>query len=162
MPTTLMASHMMCPRAGHLEQTLHMFAYLKQFNRSRLVFDETEPDFADTSTFVTADWAEFYPDAEEAIPLNVPEARGNSVMTSAFVDADHAGCKVTRRSHTGILIFVNRAPIFWFSKRQNTVESSTFGSEYIAMRQAIDCIVALRYKLRMMGIPFEGPTKVFL
>ena len=161
MPTTLMASHMMCPRAGHLEQTLHMFAYLKQFNRSRLVFDETEPDFADTSTFVTADWAEFYPDAEEAIPLNVPEARGNSVMTSAFVDADHAGCKVTRRSHTGILIFVNRAPIFWFSKRQNTVESSTFGSEYIAMRQAIDYIVALRYKLRMMGIPFEGPTNVF-
>ena len=29
------------------------------------------------------------------------------------------------------------------------------------MRQAIDYIVSLRYKLRMMGIPFEGPTNVF-
>jgi hypothetical protein len=27
-------------------------------------------------------------------------------------DADHAICCVTRRSHTGVLIFVNRAPLF--------------------------------------------------
>jgi hypothetical protein len=134
MPTTVLSSYMMSPRKGHLEQALHVFAYLKQYNRSKLVFDETEPNFADTSTFVDADWTEYYLDVGEAITLNVPEARGSFVTTSAFVDADHAGCQVTRRSHTGILIFVNRAPIFWFSKRQNTVESSTFGSEYIAMR----------------------------
>jgi hypothetical protein len=67
---------------------------------------------------------------------------------SCFVDADHAGCRVTRRSHTGIIIFVNRAPILWYSKRQNTVESSTFGSEFVAMRIAIEMIECLRYKLR--------------
>ena len=77
------------------------------------------------------------------------------------VDADHAGCRVTRRSHTGIIIFVNRAPILWYSKRQNTVESSTFGSEFLAMRQATDMIEGLRYKLRMMGIPVDGATNVF-
>ena len=71
------------------------------------------------------------------------------------------GDKVTRRSQTGILIFVNRAPIIWYSKRQNTVETSTFGSEFIAMKTAVEQIEALRYKIRMFGSPIEGPTNVF-
>jgi hypothetical protein len=37
---------------------------------------------------------------------------------------DHAGDRLTRRSQTWVLIFVNSAPIFWFSKRQDTVETS--------------------------------------
>ena len=68
---------------------------------------------------------------------------------------------MTRRSHSGVLIFVNRAPIIWFSKRQATVETSTFGSESVALRQGIDLIEALRYKLRMMGVPIDGPTKIY-
>lgn len=80
---------------------------------------------------------------------------------NCFVDADHAGCQLTRRSHTGVFIFVNRAPVLWFSKRQNTVESSTFGSEFVAMRIAVEMIEGLRYKLRMMGIPIDGATNTF-
>ena len=80
---------------------------------------------------------------------------------SCFVDADHAGNKITRRSHTGVIIFCNRAPILWFSKRQNTVETSSFGSEFVAARIAVELIEGLRYKLRMFGIPIEGPTNVF-
>ena len=49
-----------------------MFAYLKQYNKSRLVFDETKPNVADTYTFVKAGWCEHYPDTGEAIPLNEP------------------------------------------------------------------------------------------
>jgi hypothetical protein len=77
------------------------------------------------------------------------------------VDADHAGNQVTRRSHTGILIFCNRAPIIWFSKRQNTVETSTFGSEFIAARIVVELIDGLRYKLRMFGIPIDGPANMY-
>ena len=90
----------------------------------------------------------------------MPEPRGNSVIISCFVDSDHAGDKVTRRSHSGILIWVNNAPIVFHSKRQNTVESSTFGSELVAMRIAKELIVALRCKLRMFGIPIDGPANV--
>jgi hypothetical protein len=72
---------------------------------------------------------------------------------SCFVDVDHAGCRETRRSHSGIIIFVNGVPILWFSKRQNTVEASTYGSELLAMRVAIEMIEGLRYKLLMMGVP---------
>ena len=40
------------------------------------------------------------------------------------------------------------------------VESSTFGSEFVALKTAIDLIDGLRYKLRMMGIPINGPARV--
>ena len=93
--------------------------------------------------------------------MNAPTPRGRSVQTNAHIDTDHAGNKVTRKSQTGILIFCNMAPVIWYSKRQNTVVTLTFGSEYIALRTGTEMIIALRYKLRMMGVPLDGPTNVF-
>jgi hypothetical protein len=86
---------------------------------------------------------------------------GNPVEINTFVDSDHAGDSVTRRSRTGIIIFLNKAPILWLSQGQATVESSTFGSEFVAMRRAIEMVKSLRYKLRMFGIPLIGPALVF-
>ena len=65
------------------------------------------------------------------------------------------------RAETSNLIKLNGAPISWYSKRQNTVESSTFGSDFIALRIAAEKVQGLRYKLRMFGVPIEGPTFVF-
>ncbi len=78
-----------------------------------------------------------------------------------FVDASHADNKANRRSQTGILVFLNKAPILWFSKRQNTVESSTFGSKMVALKIAVEMIQGLRFKLRSFGVPIEGPADVF-
>jgi hypothetical protein len=49
----------------------------------------------------------------------------------------------------------------WYSKRQNTVEASTFGSEFQAMKNAVELAEALRYKLRMFGVPIEASTNIF-
>ena len=68
---------------------------------------------------------------------------------------------MTRRSKSGILLYLNSAPIMWYSKRQNTVESSTFGSEFVALRISTDLVISLRYKLRMFGIPIDGPANLF-
>jgi hypothetical protein len=160
MPVSLMSRYLTTPREGHLRQVFHIFVYLKRHKKSALLFDDNEPVY-DEERFAVCDWSEYYPGAREAIPPNAPEARGKSVVTSCFVDADHAGCKATRRSHTGVLIYVNKAPIIWYSKRQNTVETSTFGSEFVAMKIAVEQIEGLRYKLRMMGVPIDGPTNVF-
>jgi len=157
---SMLSSFLACPRVGHLEQTLHIFAYLKKYDRSTMVFDDTLP-VIDESKFQTYDWTEFYRDAKEDIPLNCPMARGKEVHMYCFCDADHAGDRVTRRSQTGIIIFLNRAPITWYSKKQNTVESSTFGSEFVALRIATELIISLRYKLRMMGIPIRTPCITF-
>ena len=86
---------------------------------------------------------------------------GKSVNISTFVDADHAGEKLTRRSQTGVLIFVNKAPIHWYSKRQPSVEASTFGAEFYAMKIAVEMNEALRYKLRMFGVPIDCPSNIF-
>ena len=82
------------------------------------------------------------------MPPNMPEPKGKSVTISCFVNANHAGNVITRRSQTGIIVYAQNAPIIWFSKRQNTVEASSFGSKFVALRTAKDMHVALlRYKL---------------
>ena len=159
-PIALLSRFLALPREGHLEQVLHCFAYLKKYDRSSIVFDDTVPVFEE-SRFLKAYWGETYPDAADPLPHNMPEPRGRAVSMTCFVDADHAGCRVMRRSHTGIILFVNRTPVMWYSKRQNTVETSTFGSEFVAMKTAVEQIEGLRYKLRMMGVPLDGPTNTF-
>ena len=85
----------------------------------------------------------------------MPEARGLAVIISCFVDANHAGDVKDRRSQTGIFIFLNRAPIHWYSKKQTTVESSTFGAECVALKITTEIIEELRYKLRMFDLVFR-------
>jgi len=155
--TSMMASYCAAPRIGHLEAVYHMFAYLKHHENSRLVFN---PDYAKHKPSEQADWSEFYRDAKEQIPLDMPEPRGKEIQTTCFVDSDHAGDKVTRRSRTGVLIFANRAPIVWYSKKQTSIETSSFGSEFSAMKTAVELVEGLRYKLRMMGVPLDGHTHV--
>ena len=106
-------------------------------------------------------WEEFYEVDDEPVPSNAPEPRGQPMKMTCFVDASHASNKVTYRSHTGIFILLNNAPVVWYSKRQNTVESSTFGSEFVALRVATELIEGLRYKLRMFGVPIDGATSVY-
>jgi hypothetical protein len=83
------------------------------------------------------------------------------MMMRAFVDADHAGDLVTRRSRTGFIVYLNMAPIYWLSKRQTSIETSSFGSEFVAMKQCCEYVRGLRFKIRAMGIPCEDPTFIF-
>ena len=77
-----------------------------------------------------------------------------------MVDASHADDLVTRGSVTGYLILIGNAFIKWYSKRQNTVESSTYGSELVAMRISVEALLEIRYKLRMMGLKFEDTSNL--
>ena len=104
---------------------------------------------------MSENWDEFYPDAEEEIPDKMPEPKGAKSYVTVMVDADHARDKVTRRSVTGIVLLVNNTPMIWITKRQKTVETSTYGSEMVAGRMAVETILEMRYKLRMLGVPIE-------
>ena len=157
---SLLSSHLALPRVGHLQQVYHIFGYLKGSPRRRIFFDPDHPNISE-DRFQRYEWVDFYRDVKEEIPLNAPEPRGREVSIHCFVDASHASEKVTRRSQTGVLIFVNRAPIIFYSKRQNSVETSTFGSEFTACKQAVEMIKGLRYKLRMFGVPLEGPASMY-
>jgi Reverse transcriptase (RNA-dependent DNA polymerase) len=157
---TFLSRYLAALRQGHLEQAFNIFSYLDSHQQSRLVFDGRDMP-VDETRFNQVDWPQYYPDDVEAIPPNMPQPLGKGVTVTCYCDADHTGCRMTRRSRTGILIYVQNSPIIWYSKRQNAVESSAFGLEFIAMKIAIEQIEALRYKLRMMGIPVLGPANVY-
>ena len=158
---SLLASQMALPREGHLMQVFRCFAYLKARHNGCLVYDPTYANFEDYKFEDGQDWVRAYGNVKEAVPGNAPEPHGKGVVIRVFVDSDHAGEELTRRSRTGYIIYVNSAPVLWHSKRQGTVETSVFGAEFVAMKQALEASRGLRYKLRMMGIPIEEPTYIF-
>jgi hypothetical protein len=60
------------------------------------------------------------------------------------------------RSVTGILHLMNKTPIEWYSKKQATVETATYGSEFVAAR-----IIDLRNTLRFLGVPIREKSYMF-
>jgi hypothetical protein len=146
----LLSSFTVQPRIGHMEEVLHIFSYLKCHLQSNIVFDPNEINW-DEDQFRKYYWKDFYHEATKAMPPHSPIPRGNSAQMNVFYDPHHAGNKLMRHLHTCILMHLNSATIQWYSKAQKTVESSTFGSEFIAMRICVDMIKAIRYKLRMFG-----------
>jgi len=157
---SLLSSHLAYPRIGHLLTALHVMGYLKLKHNTRLVFDPTYPEI-DMTMFPKQDWKQFYGDVAEAIPDNMPRPLGKPVDIRMWVDSDHAGEKRTRRSRTGFFIYINMACIDWVSKRQSTIETSVFGAEFVAMKHGIEKLRGLRYKLRMMGVPIDGPSLIY-
>jgi hypothetical protein len=160
---SILSRYLAQPRTGHLVQALHTFKYLEIHHKNELAFDPAYHDVADPALIEERilSMKQMYPDAVEDLPLNAPPPRGNPIEVNCFVDSDHAGDKITRRSQTGIILYCNTAPVIWYSKRQNTIEASTFGAEFVALRIASELISSLRYKLRMFGIPLTGPANTF-
>ena len=159
---SLLSSHLALPREGHMLQLFQIFAYLKKYHNTEMVYDPSDPTI-DESSFELRDWtsSEFgHLQGKEELPPNMPEPRGLGFTMRAKVDADHASDTTTRRSRTGFIVYLNCAPVYWMSKKQTSVESSSFGSEFIAMKQCCEYLRGLRYKLRMMGIPCDGPVYI--
>ena len=98
--TAVMSTHLALPHIGHLEQVYHIFGYLKGASKQRIFLDLQHPD-VDKRSFTKYDWTDFYRDADERVPSDMPPPRGRAVSTHCFIDSDHAGDKVTRRSQTG-------------------------------------------------------------
>nr|GEZ72566.1 retrovirus-related Pol polyprotein from transposon TNT 1-94 [Tanacetum cinerariifolium] len=55
------------------------------------------------------------------------------VALTAFADADHTGCQVTRQSTSGSVQFLGERLISWSSKRKKSAAISSTKAEYIAL-----------------------------
>ena len=140
--TSSLARFVAAPRKGHLDRALHVFGYLKKNPNRRIVIDSRDPIFEGSESALTKDLAsEFssvYPDAAEELDPKLPKPLIKELAITGLVDSDHAHDKVTRRSITGILLFVGRTPVFAMSKRQGAIETSTYGAEFNAMKTAVE------------------------
>jgi hypothetical protein len=77
------------------------------------------------------------------IPEDIPEPLGEPVVTSSYSDANLQQDIITGRAVTGTMHFVNGTPGDWYTRRQATVETATYGSEFVSARFAEDQIIDL-------------------
>ena len=163
--TTQLARFASCPRKGHLERALRVFGYLKKKPNRRTMIDSRDPlitggDF-EAAEALAAKMREDYPDAAEMVDTDLPPPLVGEIAITAFVDSDHAHDKVTRRSMTGILILLGRTPVYYHSKRQGSVETSTYSAEFMAMRTAVEELISIRYMLRCLGVTVTRASYLF-
>ena len=125
-----------------------------------MVFDPTYPEL-DMTVFKECDWKDFYGNVKEALPPNAPSPNGKDIDLRMYVNLDHAGDHSNRRLRTVFFVFINMAPIIWYSKKQPTVETLVFGAESVAMKNGIENTRGLTYKLCMTRVPLDEPTYAY-
>ena len=82
------------------------------------------------------------------------------MTTNTYVDAHLHHDHFTGRAVTACLHLENATPSYWHTKRQATVETPTFGSEFVVARIATDQIIDLRYTLMFLGVPIR--SKIYI
>jgi hypothetical protein len=156
-----LSSYRSAPRIGHLDRAKRVVRYLAKFKHAIIKFRTGIPDYSDLPE-QKFDWtSSVYTDASEPIPNDAPIPLGNHVQITRYLDANLYHDCVTGRSVTGILTFANQTPIDWFSKKQPTVETATYGSEFIATRRCFERAIEDRLLLRYLGVPITTNDVVF-
>ena len=102
-----------------------------------------------------------YGNISEVVSADMPEPLGKTVTLTHYVDANLFHDALTGRSVTGILHMANATPIDWFSKKQATVETATYGSEFVAARTCVEQIIDLRNTFQYLGVPIHETSYMF-
>jgi hypothetical protein len=156
-----MSGFRIAPRQGHLERCKRIYCYLANFSQATIMVKTEEPDYSALPT-KEYDWANsVYGNVKVDDPEGIPEPLGKWVTVTTYVDANLLHDMITGRSVTGILQFLNKTPVDWYSKKQATVESATYGSEFVAARTATDKTFDLVYTLKYLGVRVRPRAHMF-
>ena len=149
------------PRKGHLDRAKRIVGYLLFLPDGAIRFRTGEPDFSSLKD-QEYDWTRtVYSGACEQIPHDIPKPLGKHVQTTHYVDANLHHDLATGKAVTAALHFLNQTPIDAYTKRQSTVETATYGSEFVAARTAVDQIIDIRTTLRYLGVPIRDKSYMF-
>jgi len=135
------------PREGHMRRALKIIGYLKKYPKKGYIIDPRNPISFEKYSDVIPDFGNQYDNFEEEIDEKIPKPIMKELDVTIFVDSNHGHDLVTGKSITGVIIFVGRTPIKYFSKRQSSVQTSTFGAEFVSLKRAVEEAVAIRYYL---------------
>jgi hypothetical protein len=150
-----MSSFRTLPRRGHLDRAKCMVGYLSKFRLAKIQVLTDKPDYSDVER-IKYDWTKsVYGDILEIIPKDTPAPLGGFITLTHYQDANLYHDIITGRLVTGILHFMNKMPIDWYSKKQATIKTATYGSEFVSARTCIDQIVDLHLTLRYLGVPIR-------
>jgi hypothetical protein len=133
-----------------------------RFKHACTRFRINEPDYTNLPDRPLEWNKSIYEDAMEQLPHDAPKPLGRYVVLTHYVDANLYHDWITGTSVTGIISLINQTPIAdWYSKKQSTVETATYGSEFVATRVCVDRAVDLRTTLRYLGVPLRHRDVVF-
>ena len=156
-----MSRFRVAPRKGHLERMKRVYGYVYKMEHGCIRVRTEVPDYSDIEV-PDLDWSySVYGRVTEQIPADIPEPLGKPVCTSHYHDANLYHDLITGRAVTGILHFLNGTPIDWYTKRQATVETATYGSEFVSARITTEQIIDLRISLRYLGVPVMDKSFMF-
>ena len=129
------------PRQGHMDRLKRIYSYAIRTKDYAIRFRTEQPDysFLPDQDF---DWTySVYGDVHKILPDDMPEPLGEGVTTTTTMDANLNHCLATGKSLIGCLHFVNKTPVDWYSKKQATVETATYGSEFDFAKTATEQIM---------------------
>ena len=153
------------PRQGHLQHARRIMGYLRKFPRRGFVINPDPPRFHPIYQNVEVkppDFGNQYDYFHEDINARFPPPLLDKLDLNLFVDADHGHDLSTGRSITGTLVMVGCTPVVWRSRRQTSVQTSTFGSEFTSLKAGVEEAVTLRYHLRSLGVKVSKPTPIWV
>jgi histone deacetylase 1/2 len=87
--------------------------------------------------------------------------KSNSMLVSAFSDADWAGSIDDRRSTGGFAIYLGSNLISWSARKQATVSRSSTEAEYKAMANATAEVIWVESLLDELGVKFRRPSQLW-
>ena len=156
-----MSSFRAAPRKGHLERVKRIYSYIAKMRHATIRVRTDEPDFSGLPDEPYQWDYSVYGNVKEELPKDAPEPLGNYVTTTHYVDANLFHDILTGRSVTGILHLFNKTPMDWYSKKQSTVETATYGSEFVAAKTCTEQIIEIRNTLRYLGVPIRSKCYMF-
>jgi len=148
------------PRRGHLDRVRRICGYISKMKHGMLKFRVHEPDYSDLPE-KDYDWFHIYGDVTELLPTDAPKPLGKPVTFTHYVDANLYHDAINGHSVKGVLHLIIATPIEWYSKKQNTVETATYGSEFVAARTCVEQIIDLRNTLCYLGVPVREKGYMF-
>ena len=148
-------------RQGHTDRLKRIYSYAIRTKDYGIRFRTDQPDYSFLSE-KDFDWTySVYGNVQEILPDDMPEPLGKAVINTTTMDANLNHCLATGKSLTGCLYFVNKTPVDCYSKRQSTVETATYGSEFVAAKTATEQIMDIRQTLRYLGAPIGAKSFLF-
>ena len=126
-----LSSYRVAPQKGHLKCMKRLCGYVKHSAHSAVCIHTDITDYSEME-HESHEWLHsIYGDIEEELPLNVPTPLGKIVQTSLFFDANLYHDLVMGCAMTGILHLVNQTPMECYCKKQATVATAIYSSEFI-------------------------------
>ena len=92
---------------------------------------------------------------------DAPDPLGKCVTITSYFDANLMHDILSGKACTGIIHFLNKTPIDWYSKKQAILETATYSAEYCAYCTCIEQIVDLWNILQYLGVNLNDKTYVF-